>query len=794
MTRVMTPERVHRQGRPGADREDRVQRYPIDLVRAGLGLAVVGVGFLIAQRGQLPVFERDVFQLVNDLPPVIFPVVWLIMQLGNVFAAPVLAAAAATQRRFRLARDLLVSGLLAYVAADLVKGIVRRERPGGLAEEPFLPEGPIGGLGFISGHAAVAAALATAAVPYLSRRNRRIVWALAWSVALARVYVGAHLPLDIVGGLAAGWAIGSVVHWVFGIARDDPPPERVAALLSRYGLPLRDLRPAAVHARSSHPFVGVDERGRKVYVKFLEPDRLERDWLYRLYRLISVHDVKDADAMAPLGQQAEHEAVAAMTARERGVRAAPVLLARGGRHGAVVAQSYVEGRPLDELPAERFTDDLLGAVWGQVGLLRAGRVAHHDLVASSVLVDDDGRPWIVDFGNAQTGADDTELAEDVGELLVSIALVAEPDDVARTAIATLGADAVAAALPWLAPMTLTAATRAGVRSRPTRVAELRAALQERLTLPDPGRPEFPPAGWAARIAVGAGSILILAGLPVLAGTGVLETLEHDGWRWLGGALVLAVLARAARAAAVQVQVGRRISLGRVFGATMAAEGATPLHGRQGWRLAGTRFLERAGVLPDPANRTVDRVLASTAIAAVLVALGGVVSTLVQGQVSDWEAPEAAVLPAVALGLVSWLLVLSGQWLAGRRPGSPVPMRRAAGGVLPRSAQDFAQLAWAVLMIVLEAATLAAAVHAVDADVPVVTAAGVYAFLRLLWALLPPLGAPGMAELALLLLLAALGASLADACAAVLIFRLPLFWLPAAIGLALERRFERRLPL
>src|SRR3712207_7849626 len=62
-------------------------------------------------------------------------------------------------------------------------------------------------------HSAVAAALAAAAVPYLSRRTRRVVWVLAWIVALARIYAGAHLPLDIIGGAAVGWAIGSLVHW-----------------------------------------------------------------------------------------------------------------------------------------------------------------------------------------------------------------------------------------------------------------------------------------------------------------------------------------------------------------------------------------------------------------------------------------------------------------------------------------------------------------------------------------------------------------------------------------------------
>ena len=38
-------------------------------------------------------------------------------------------------------------------------------------------------------------------------------------------------------------------------------------------------------------------------------------------------------------------------------------------------------------------------------LLQRACAAHHDLVASSVLVDSEGNPWLADFGNAQVGAD-----------------------------------------------------------------------------------------------------------------------------------------------------------------------------------------------------------------------------------------------------------------------------------------------------------------------------------------------------------------------------------------------------
>ncbi|MGY1641918.1 phosphatase PAP2 family protein [Geodermatophilus sp. SYSU D00703] len=784
--------------RPGAGRPP-VQRHPVDLVRAGLGLAVLGLGLLVAQRGELPVFERDVFRLVNDLPATLVPVVWTVMQLGNALAVPAVAGLAALTRRFRLARDLLVSGLLAYLAADLVKSLVQRERPGGFLLEVNLPEGPVGGLGFVSGHSAVAAALATAVVPYVSRRGRRWAWALAWTVALARVYVGAHLPLDVVCGLALGWAIGSLVHFAFGVPRREVRTAPVGRLLERYGLPVRELRPASVRARSSHPFEAVDERGRRLYVKFLEPDRSERDWLYRLWRLLAVRDVKDADAVAPLGQQAEHEAVAAMTARGRGVRVPLVLLARGTERGAVVVQEFVPARGLDELPAGELTPGLLSRVWHEVRLLQEARVAHHDLVAASVLVDAEGRVWVVDFGNALTGADDDALAGDVAELMASLALHTDPEPVVATAVEALGPDAVASALPGLAPLSLSSATRAELRVDRSRLDALRTAVRRRLDLPDPGRPEFGPPGAAARGAVAAGCVLVLVGVPLLAGApAMLDAVEDGGWRWLGAAVALAVLARAAHAAAALLTVDRRLALGRTFGAWMGAEGASLLHGGEGWRRSAARFLERAGVLPDAARRAVDRFVAGEVVAAVLVAAVTFVLALVEARLGNWRTP-AALVPAVALGVAAWALVMTGQWLARRNDTGPHARRqvvRTLTGALARDGATLpwhrgAQLGWSVVGVALEGAALAAAVHAVGAPVPLLATATVYAGVHLLWSLLPAAGAPGAAEVTLLLALTALGAPLADACAAALVFRLLVFWIPAVVGTLLSPGLEHR---
>ena len=67
-----------------------------------------------------------------------------------------------------------------------------------------------------SGHAAVAVALVAVAWPWLGTRGRLVCVALALPVCLARVYVGAHVPLDVAGGAGLGLAIAEVVRLLLG--------------------------------------------------------------------------------------------------------------------------------------------------------------------------------------------------------------------------------------------------------------------------------------------------------------------------------------------------------------------------------------------------------------------------------------------------------------------------------------------------------------------------------------------------------------------------------------------------
>jgi len=208
----------------GVAMKARVTRYPVD------ALLVLG-GLLVLALSALPVDERTVsgveegfFRPVNDLPSLLYEPLWVFMQLGNFLVVPLAALAAFVARRRRLAGGLLLGGLLTYGLAKVVKRIVTRGRPFRLLADVNIHGAAGKGLGFVSGHAAVVAALLVVAWPWLSRPARSVAVILVSCVWIGRVYVGAHLPLDIVGGAALGVAAGGVVRLLIGRPVVAEPP------------------------------------------------------------------------------------------------------------------------------------------------------------------------------------------------------------------------------------------------------------------------------------------------------------------------------------------------------------------------------------------------------------------------------------------------------------------------------------------------------------------------------------------------------------------------------------------
>lgn len=192
--------------------------------RLGLGAGVTLLTAMAAHGNHVGRTEARTFQLVNGLPDSIYHPMWVVMQLGTLGAAPAAAGAAWLAHDSELACRLLVGGASTWALSKLVKRLVRRPRPATLLTSARSRGPDATGLGYLSGHAGVAAALSIAALPRLSPAGRAAAVAAAPIVGLSRIYVGAHLPLDIAGGTALGIAVEAAVALLQQRVRQENQP------------------------------------------------------------------------------------------------------------------------------------------------------------------------------------------------------------------------------------------------------------------------------------------------------------------------------------------------------------------------------------------------------------------------------------------------------------------------------------------------------------------------------------------------------------------------------------------
>jgi membrane-associated phospholipid phosphatase len=201
-------------------------------VIAGSAALAVRSGNQSAQTGLVRWFNHPpqpfaaVFAAVN---PLLRPVPLLLVAL--VLAGWVLVTAAERWQRLEALRTLVVACLLGELLAQVLKHLASQHRP--LTVIPGLdthgyPTSPRGNA-YPSAHTAVVVAAVSALWPWMRWPQRIAGLVFAALTACNRIYIGAHWPIDVLGGAAIGLLCGTIswliaARWPLARSEGFEPP------------------------------------------------------------------------------------------------------------------------------------------------------------------------------------------------------------------------------------------------------------------------------------------------------------------------------------------------------------------------------------------------------------------------------------------------------------------------------------------------------------------------------------------------------------------------------------------
>jgi len=183
-----------------------------------IGLLLIMFGFtawVARYSATLDGFELTVFNYFYNASDNLWLIALTVTQLGSIwFLVLLIGMFFVVKRRPDPALRVMRAGVLTFGAAVVAKSLVGRPRPSYLLENVVLREVGVRGLGFPSAHTALATAVSLTLLPYLPRKWRWLPIPWIGLVAWSRLYLGAHTPLDILGGFLLGLLVAICASYI----------------------------------------------------------------------------------------------------------------------------------------------------------------------------------------------------------------------------------------------------------------------------------------------------------------------------------------------------------------------------------------------------------------------------------------------------------------------------------------------------------------------------------------------------------------------------------------------------
>jgi glycosyltransferase 2 family protein len=753
-------------------------RSPEDVLRL-VGFAALAVLLMaLTAWAEESIFgvEQDLLQLFQFLSDSVLRVIHGTAEIVAVMISLGVYGVALSTKRYRLLGYVALASVATFAAMSGIDALIDRDAPSVVNQ---LLEGTDIGDSTLNGVVQLSqlSAMFIVVRPFVGRQWRRTGIATITLLVLVELLVATELPVDLFLALPVGAMIGTAVLLIFGRPDRHPTLGAIAASLRDAGLPVTEVRAAKVDARGSTPYFATLTDGTGLFVKVLGGQERAADLLFRVYRFFRLKNVGDNRPFSSLRRTVDHEAFIALMARDIGVRT-PRL--RGvvdvGEDSMLLAYEMIDGSSIDGVAPEVFTDDLMRQVWEQVAILREHRIAHRDLRRANVFVQDDGVPWIIDFGFSELAVSDEILDADVAQMVASFAVVVGAERAVRAAVDAIGADAVGQALPRLQMAALSGATQTALKEHKGLLEEVQAQVIEQCNVENV---EFTQLQRVSKKTIFTAVMIVLVTyflLPQFADLpGIVDQVKDANWAWTVAASI-----------SLAGAIPHDLPSGPLFMSTVGSSFASKLAPAGiGGMAMNIRFLQKQGV---------DEPVAVSGVG--LNTIAGLVGhmTLI-GIFIVWAGSDAFGsfrLPDpkwFIIALVAALVVLA---IAMAIPASrrifldrlrPIIMKafRGVGDVLRRPSKVVMLVGGSALVTFAYLTTLYFSTVAFGGGLPFATVGAVFLVGSAVASAAPTPGGLGAVEAALIAGLVSAGMDNSIAVPAVFMYRLFTFWVPILPG-------------
>ena len=534
-----------------------------------------------------------------------------------------------------------------------------------------------------------------------------------------------------------------------------------------------------------------DSAGERHNVTLLDADRQVAGFLSNIWDQIRVRGLSPTRDLS-LRPAAEHAALMTMEARRARVRTPGLLgMAEAAESVLLVTDHVVGARSISDLGAE-VDDDVLDQLWSQLQRAHAAGLAHGSIDASSVVVDESGRLWLLDWASGETISTELSRRVDLAQALALTALTVGAQRAIDAASRSLTTAQLASIAPMLQRVVLPRQTRE-VMGRRGASRQVLQDLRDALVALTPTADAEP-----ARLNRFSTRTVLMAVVALVAVWTLLAQLDFQQvsaavsqaniW-WMLAALFFSVATYVGAGLTLVAFSPERLSLWRSTEVHLASAVVSLVApAGVGGAAINLRFLNRKGVPTAVGVATVALVQVVQFVVTVVLL---VVLAAMTGQSTGLTLPSGWVLVAAGAVVVVAAVVLT------------IPKARtwAWAKIEPTYRQVWPRLVWvmsnpmrlalgvggALMLSLSYILSFSASLWAFGYTVPFAVLAITYLASNTVGSIVPSPGGIGPVELALTAGLVAAGVPYGVALSTAIVYRLVTFWIPIPVGwLSLQR--------